>query len=102
MSAQLSLLGPTPTRGEIFSRRKSWYDRIRPEILRMYEGCEITTDEVWGLIRVWPDLRVPDGMSANVMGGLFRGWPAAVDTGCFRRSQRSGANGNLLKVWKIG
>lgn len=99
--SQLDLLAPTPTRREQKSRRLAWYDRIRPEIRAAHRGEVITTDDVWRLIERRPDLRIPDGMSSNIMGALFSDWSLAERTGQFLRSTREGAHGNLLRIWRI-
>jgi len=97
---QLSMLAPTLSRAERQTRRERWYALIRPVIRERYRGQLISTDHVWRLMRERPELRIPDGMSSNVMGSLFASWELATHEGHVR-SERDGANRNLLTQWRI-
>lgn len=99
--AQLSLLEPNATAAELRTRKERWIAALRAHVLVAYRGCRITTDDVWREMQIRPELRIPDGMSSNVLGRFFTGWPHAIKTGEYRRSERDGANANLLTVWHI-
>ena len=97
---QLDLLSPVPTRTEVRSRKDEWLDRLRSAMYLRFRGQVVTTDDVWRLIDERPELGAPDGVSHNALGRLFSEWPAASPRG-FERSQRDGANRNLLRQWWI-
>ena len=101
MTAQLSLLEPVPTKAETLTRKARWLHALRAQALLHYRGQAITTDELWLLMAHAPDLRIPDGLSPNVLGGFFADWDRAQKTGEYRRSGREGAHRNLLTVWVI-
>lgn len=99
---QLSLIEPTPSQAELQTRKNRWLTALRAQVLLHYRGQTITADELWNLMAHAPALRIPDGMSPNVLGGFFVDWPHAVRTGGYRRSTREGSHGNLLVEWRIG
>lgn len=98
---QLSLMEPTPTPAQLSTRKDRWMRQLRAAVRRRHKGETITTDEVWSLMHAEPTLRVPDGMSANVLGSFFSDWPLATKTGDYRRSERPGSHGNLLTLWYV-
>lgn len=98
---QLSMLERNPSPEELQTRKAKWLSALRAQVLLHYRGREVTTDDIWRLMEHAPDLRIPDGMSSNVLGTFFVGWPHAHKTGGYRRSERDGAHSNLLTVWKI-
>lgn len=101
MSAQLSLLDANATAVEERTRKDRWLVALRTAVLNRYRGHVISTDDVWRVMEGDPSLRIPDGMSSNVLGGFFTDWPHAEKTGHYLRSERDGSHGNLLTIWRL-
>ncbi len=101
MNAQLSLMEPTPTPAQLSTRKDRWMRQLRAAVRRRHRGETITADQVHAIIDEHPELRIPDGMSPNVMGSFFSTWACAERTDGFRRSKREGTHGNPLIAWRI-
>lgn len=99
---QLSMLERNPSPTELQTRKERWLMALRAQVLLHFRGRSITSDDLWALMEHSPALRIPDGMSPNVLGGFFTGWKHAKNTGRYVRSERPGAHRNLLTVWAIG
>lgn len=86
----------------------AFLNRVRKILEGMFSGTDIrvTTDDVWEAMDRY-GIHLPLGASPNLLGSFFSGWgraqPVVDDEGKQRlqASARRGANGNLLRVWKV-
>jgi hypothetical protein len=100
---------PPPVQAKLRSLEElhaEWMNTLRALVLMKHGGREVTMDDVHDCMDA-AGSKLPAGASPNILGGFFSGWaharPACLSDGTpkWTRSKRAGANGNLLRVWKV-
>lgn len=103
MNPQLTLdVGPAPVE-ELLERFESNHGsylsgcRAVLYVLAQEQG-EVCADDYWRMVEAGEIPPLPDGVSSNVLGGLFR--DERFRPVGHTRSQRPSSNGNILTTWE--